>query len=196
MINKIRFSVLSSIIYSNLIFSNPVYTNFKKYMENSIGSFFRVEYGHSQFGESISEKGEIYFKSHDNIIFDNTDQRIFYTKNFIKTINKKNKQIIYDEPLVDELTIFDFIFSGNYANQFNEILSDSIYSTFNFDLESFGYTGSLKVHNISGQPKKISIKGYNSDSIIYIIFESTLEIQSFKTDTLDTLGYDFIDFRE
>jgi len=196
MIKNIRLFILLLIISSNFILSNSVYKNFKTFMEKNVGSVFKVKYGHSQFEESISEEGEIFFLSHDNFIFDNIEQRIFYSKKFIKTINKKNKQIIYDEPLDDELTIFDYIFSGNYVNQFNEIISDSIYSTFNFNLKSYDYIGSLKVHNSSGQPKKLSLKSDNSDSMIYIIFESIIGEKSFKIKSLDTQGYDNIDFRE
>ena len=137
-------------------------------MKKNVGSVFKVEYGHRQFGKSILEEGEIFFESYNNFIFDNSEQRIIHTKNIIKTINKKNKQIIYDKPLSEQLTIFDFIFTDNYINQFNEIHSDSIYSTFYFDLSSYGYNYSLKVHNISGKPKRLSLISENSDSIIYI----------------------------
>ena len=91
-------------------------------MENNLGTVFKVKYGHSQFGENVSEQGLIFFKSYKNFIFDNIDQRIVYSEDFIKTINKKNKQIIYDEPIENELTIFDFLFSGNYLDEFDNII--------------------------------------------------------------------------
>ena len=195
-IKTTKVFVLSLIISSNIILSNSVYSNFKSYMKKNVGSVFKVEYGHRQFGESIIEEGEIFFESYNNFIFDNSKQRIIYTKNIIKTINKKNKQIIYDKPLSEQLTIFDFIFTDNYVNQFNEIHSDSIYSTFNFDLDSYGYIWSLKVYNTSGKPKRLSLISDKSDSIIYINFESILKNESFNTDFVDTLGYELIDFRE
>ena len=60
------------------------------------------------------------------------------------------------------------------------LFSDSIFSSFNFKLESFGYSGSLKIHNKSGKPESLSLKSDNSDSIIYIIFESILDKQFFQ----------------
>jgi hypothetical protein len=197
MINILSFFLLFlNIINSNVALNNHIYKKFKNYMNKNLGSVFKVNYGSSQYGSSMVEKGEILFESYDNFIFDNSEQRIVFRKNFIKTINKKNKQIIYDEPLVDELTIFDFLFSKNHIDHFNEIVSDSIYSTFNFELELFNYLGSLKVRNTTGEPKMLTLKSNDSSTTSYIIFENISQQQKFSEVFSDTLDFELIDFRE
>ena len=73
-------------------------------MDDNLGSIFNIIYHQNQYNESLVSDGIICFESHKKYIFDNSIIRIIYNNTYIKTINKQNKQIIYDNLIEGEIS--------------------------------------------------------------------------------------------
>ena len=71
MIKSIRIVLLKVIIFSLAFSKNDPYSNFKKYMDQNMGSIFNISYHQSQYNERLVSEGVICFKSHKKYIFDN-----------------------------------------------------------------------------------------------------------------------------
>ena len=70
-----------------------------------MGCVIQVDYFQSYFGEEVGSSGVIYIKD-KMYIYDNEKQFIKYEDGFITTINKPNKQVVYDSINKNDVTIF------------------------------------------------------------------------------------------
>ncbi len=60
-----------------------------------------------QYNEEMKHDGFLYYYNQNNYIFDNDAQRVVFNKGQIKTINKYNKQIIWEDAMPNSFTVFD-----------------------------------------------------------------------------------------
>jgi hypothetical protein len=196
MIKSIRIVLLKVLIFSLAFSKNDPYLNFKKYMDQNMGSIFNINFYQSQYNERLVFEGVICFKSYKKYIFDNKITRIIYNNKYIKTINKQNKQIIYDEIIEGELSLFDLLFSNKRLDvSLGASLNPDI-SIINFKLKSLDIRGVLKTDNLSGEPKQLSL--FNVDSSLVSVVEIN-RIESkvdFNLKAIDTTSYELIDLRE
>ena len=196
MIKSIRIVLLKVLIFSLAFSKNDPYLNFKKYMDQNMGSIFNINFYQSQYNERLVSEGVICFKSYKKYIFDNNITRIIYNNKYIKTINKQNKQIIYDEIIEGELSLFDLLFSNKRLDvSLGASLNPDI-SIINFKLKSLDIRGVLKTDNLSGEPKQLSL--FNVDSSLVSVVEIN-RIESkvdFNLKAIDTTSYELIDLRE
>ena len=196
MIKSIRIVLLKVLIFSLAFSKNDPYMNFKKYMDQNMGSIFNINFYQSQYNERLVSEGVICFKSYKKYIFDNNITRIIYNNKYIKTINKQNKQIIYDEIIEGELSLFDLLFSNKRLDvSLGASLNPDI-SIINFKLKSLDIRGVLKTDNLSGEPKQLSL--FNVDSSLVSVVEIN-RIESkvdFNLKAIDTTSYELIDLRE
>ena len=122
--------------------------------------------------------------------------RIIYNNKYIKTINKQNKQIIYDEIIEGEVSLFDLLFSNKRLDvSLGASLNPDI-SIINFKLKSLDIRGVLKTDNLSGEPKQLSL--FNVDSSLLSVVEIN-RVESkvdFNLSAIDTTSYELIDLRE
>ena len=196
MIKSIRIVLLKVLIFSLAFSKNDPYLNFKKYMDQNMGSIFNINFYQSQYNERLVSEGVICFKSYKKYIFDNNMTRIIYNNKYIKTINKQNKQIIYDEIIEGEVSLFDLLFSNKRLDvSLGASLNPDI-SIINFKLKSLDIRGVLKTDNLSGEPKQLSL--FNVDSSLVSVVEIN-RIESkvdFNLKAIDTTSYELIDLRE
>jgi len=196
MIKSIRIVLLKVLIFSLAFSKNDPYLNFKKYMDQNMGSIFNINFYQSQYNERLVFEGVICFKSYKKYIFDNKITRIIYNNKYIKTINKQNKQIIYDEIIEGELSLFDLLFSNKRLDvSLGASLNPDI-SIINFKLKSLDIRGVLKTDNLSGEPKQLSL--FNVDSSLLSVVEIN-RVESkvdFNLSAIDTTSYELIDLRE
>ena len=196
MIKSIRIVLLKVLIFSLAFSKNDPYMNFKKYMDQNMGSIFNINFYQSQYNERLVSEGVICFKSYKKYIFDNNITRIIYNNKYIKTINKQNKQIIYDEIIEGELSLFDLLFSNKRLDvSLGASLNPDI-SIINFKLKSLDIRGVLKTDNLSGEPKQLSL--FNVDSSLVSVVEiNRIESKAdFNLKAIDTTSYELIDLRE
>ena len=106
----LSFFIISKIVLSQ----NFAYEKFQEYVKSPKGCVFKIKLEQSYNNENYVYNGVFYVKG-KTYIYDNIEQYIKYENQFITTINKLNKQIIYDSLKANDVTIFD-ILSGNQQN--------------------------------------------------------------------------------
>ena len=196
MINSIRILILKSLTISLLFSNNDAYSNFKKYMDENLGSVFNVNYQQNQYNESLVSEGIICFESYKKYIFDNSIIRIIYDNTYIKTINKQNKQIIYDNLIEGEISLFDLLFSKDRLDVLSLASSDPDNSNIKFTLESLDIMGVLKINNISGEPKQLSFFNADSSLMSFVQIKKVEDKGDFILKAIDTSFFELIDLRE
>ena len=196
MINSIRILILKSLTISLLFSNNDAYSNFKKYMDENLGSVFNVNYQQNQYNESLVSDGIICFESYKKYIFDNSIIRIIYDNTYIKTINKQNKQIIYDNLIEGEISLFDLLFSKDRLDVLSLASSDPDNSNIKFTLESLDIMGVLKINNISGEPNQLSLFNADSTLMSFVQIEKVENKDDFILKAIDTSFFELIDLRE
>ena len=196
MISSIRILILKTLIISLVFSKNDAYSNFKKYMDENLGSVFIVNYQQNQYDESLVSEGIICFESYKKYIFDNSRIRIIYDNTYIKTINKQNKQIIYDNIIEGEISLFDLLFSKNRLDVLSLASSDPDNSIIKFTLESLDIMGVLKINNISGEPNQLSLFNADSTLMSFVQIKKVENKDDFILKAIDTSFFELIDLRE
>ena len=196
MINLIRILILKSLIISLVFSKNDAYSNFRKYMDENLGSVFNVNYHQNQYNESLVSDGIICFESYKKYIFDNSIIRIIYDNTYIKTINKQNKQIIYDNLIEGEISLFDLLFSKNRLDVLSLVSSDPENSIIKFTLESLDIMGVLKINNMSGEPNQLSLFNADSSLMSFVHIKKVEDKGDFILKAIDTSFFELIDLRE
>ena len=196
MISSIRILILKTLIISLVFSKNDAYSNFKKYMDENLGSVFIVNYQQNQYDESLVSEGIICFESYKKYIFDNSRIRIIYDNTYIKTINKQNKQIIYDNLIEGEISLFDLLFSKDRLDVLSLASSDPDNSIIKFTLESLDIMGVLKVNNISGEPNQLSLFNADSTLMSFVQIKKVENKDDLILKAIDTSFFELIDLRE
>ena len=139
----------------NVLFSQDIaYKNFQTYVQSSNGSIFNIEYQQNYLREKIESSGKFY--SQNNMyIFDNEIQCIKYENGVIKTINKINKQIIYDAVNERDVTIFDILIGKDDNIQINDSIIEKNGIKIPFTIKELDINGSILTSHINGLPKSI-----------------------------------------
>jgi hypothetical protein len=175
---------------------NDAYSNFRKYMDENLGSVFNISYHQNQYNESLVSDGIICFESYKKYIFDNSIIRIIYDNTYIKTINKQNKQIIYDNLIEGEISLFDLLFSKNRLDVLSLVSSDPENSIIKFTLESLDIMGVLNINNISGEPNQLSLFNADSSLMSFVHIKKIEDKDDFILKAIDTSFFELIDLRE
>ena len=95
-------------------FSDP-YQTFLKFINESGSLKMSLEFYQIQYGDHFDTAGDFYYLRDQYYFFDDAVQRIIFQDDEIFTISKINKQIILDNIIPGEVTIFD-ILSGEKNN--------------------------------------------------------------------------------
>lgn len=177
-----------------VISQNIAYEMFQEYVKSSRGCILNIKLKQSYFDETLVFNG-VFYKKADTYIFDTPQQYVKYENQYITTINKLNKQVIYDSLKKDYATIFD-ILSGNEQNIFfHPFIEKTERFNIPFEIELWGIKGTISIGKIDGSPKKIS---FTQDEDI----EVDIDIVSSKNDsevnlpTYDIMGYEVINLIE
>ena len=130
------------------------YKNFQTYVQSSNGSIFNIEYQQNYFRKKIESSGKFYSKN-NMYIYDNEIQCIKYEDGVIQTINKINKQIIYDAVNERDVTIFDILIGKDDNIQINDSIIEKNGIKIPFTIKELDINGSILTSHINGLPKSI-----------------------------------------
>ena len=92
------FLVLVKIAFSQ----NVEYEKFQKFVQSPNGCVLNINVKHSYFDKTVVSSGVFYAKD-KMYIYDNEEQYIKYDNQYITTINKIHKQVVYD--LINESNV-------------------------------------------------------------------------------------------
>jgi len=177
-----------------LLSQNTAYEKFQKYIQSPMGCVIGIEYFQSYFEEKVGSSGIFYIKG-KMYIYDNEKQFIKYEDGFITTINKPNKQVVYDFINENDMTIFD-ILTGNNKNIHidDEVIENNkIRILFNVDL--WGIKGSIWISQQDGSPEKVTLI-QDEDLKISIDIKSITNRVEFNPPKYDILDYEVINLIE
>ena len=186
--------ILLIFLVKSLYSQNTAFVNFQNYVKDPEGFRININYIQEYYGEKFESSG-LFFCKDDSYTFDNIYQRITYTDSSITTINKNAKQVIYDSPSLDDVTIFD-ILAGKMKNvQIKDSFIDKQSNCIPFFIDKWDIQGKLWTNIINGAPKRIILN--QGEEIKVEIIISLLD-DSMDTDLLyyDIKNCEIIDLRE
>ena len=171
------------------------YQQFLDYMNAKGGRILEIEFYQEQFGERFESNGTFFYLGKRYYTFDALDQRITFNNGEITTINKVGKQVVYDQAIPGEVTIFDILTGTNKSLQTGETLLEKNGFRIPFTLLDWEMHGTIRTIPDSGKPKEIILKT-DENSEIWIKIVSVESVKGRDVTTIDLTEYEIIDLRE
>ena len=182
------------LVFTKVLFSqNTAYEKFQEYVQSPSGCVIRVDYLQSYSGEEVGSSGVLYIKD-KMYIYDNEKQFVKYEDGFITTINKLNKQIVYDSINKNDITIFDIFTGNNSINIVDEIIENNKIKIL-FNIELWGIKGSIWISQQDGSPEKVTFI-QDEDLKIHIDIKSIANKVAFNPPKYDISDYEVINLIE
>lgn len=183
------------IIFHSLLIGNDSYIKFQEFMNIDNGRVLDISFFQTQGNETITSNGLFYYYGKSYYVYDDYSQRIVYDKESIETINKLEKQIVYDKNIKNSLNILDILGGKTDGMEFEEILIEKDGIRIPFILEEPEISGNIWTNPTTGAPNKIILEFADHFSI-KIIINYIYSYSVKKLPVLDTDGYEIIDLRE
>lgn len=184
------FFIITKFIFSQ----NVAYERFQEYVKSPKGCVLHIKFSQSYYDETSISNG-VFYKKGGTYIYDDSRQCVKYENQVITTINKLNKQIIFDTMNKNNATIFD-ILSGNKQNIFfYPSVTEKDRINIPFEIELWGIKGSIWTDKIDGAPKKISFTQDNDVKVDIEILSSTND-SLFNPPIYDFKDYEVINLIE
>jgi len=184
------FLVLTKVLFSQ----TTAYEKFQKYVQSPNGCVLWIEYYQSYLDKKRVSSGVFYAKE-KMYIYDNIEQYISYEDGFITTINKTNKQVVYDSINKKDVTIFDILIGNNKSIYLENPIIENNQIQIPFSIEIWGIKGSIWVNQVDGAPEKVAFI-QDKDIKVHIDIKSSLNSSEFNPPTYDILEYEVINLIE
>ena len=173
---------------------NP-YKTFQMYMNTPQGRVMNINFTHEQDNQHLKSNGIFYYFKENNYIYDDKFQRIRYLQEYIQTINKKEKQIIYDANISKDFNVLNLLTGSSNEIRIGETLIEKDGMRIPFSFKDLNISGIIWTVPSTGAPKKIIINLSMESKILIKIYP--LKSDNRKTlKILDTKDYEIIDLRE
>ena len=194
MINKISKIILFSFIIGTKIYSDP-YQNFLDFLENINFKKLEITYSQVQYGNHYFAEGDLYIFSQGFYCYDDAEKQIVITQDSVVSINKRNKQVIYDDRITNSFSILDLLTNPTLNIEVDSVTNKNSMSIIDIHVPKLDLKGIMFLDFHSGQPQRISLKNES-------IYNFNLEIgqmTDFKMDDFPKVkltNYEVIDLRE
>ena len=175
-------------------FSDP-YQTFLKFINESGSLKMSLEFYQIQYGDHFDTAGDFYYLRDQYYFFDDTSQRIIFQDGEISTISKINKQIILDNIIPGEVTIFDILSGKNEFIVPRDAILEKGYYKIPFTIPSWELSGMIRVLPTSGRPLEIKLSS-GPDQETRIIINSAEPWDSNSIPEIDLTDFEKIDLRE
>ena len=173
---------------------NP-YQKFQRYMNVNEGHLLNIQISQSLADQHFNSNGILYYFQNREYVFDSTSERITYKDGEIETLNKAEKQIIYDSDIENNLNIFDlFSGKGNHIKIRDSFIENKIQIT-KFFLDDWDMKGTIWTVPATGKPKKITLN-LSVDETVSLNISSSKIISTMEIPDIDISEYEIIDLRE
>jgi hypothetical protein len=192
-VNRIGF--LFGLTVSILLAQLDPYQAFMAYMIEPGGKIMEIEFSQEQYGERYESSGTFFYFGKKRYTFDAVDQRISYNNGIITTINKSQKQVIHDQAVPGEVTIFDVLTGEGKSIQTGEPIIEKGMFRIPFTLLEWEMKGVIRVVPVTGEPREVILSSGEVDEIrIRISSSEPANGKSVTEIDLDT--FEIIDLRE
>lgn len=188
-----KIDLIYLVLFTKL-YSNP-YQNFLNFLQNINDTKVEIVFNQFQYGEYFSTKGDLYIFSKDFYCYEDSEKQILINKDTVTSINKIIKQVIYDERVDDNFSIFDLLTGANLNIEIDSIRNEEGVDIINIRILDLNLKGELYVDSVVGKPREINLKNSSQNEFSIKIGDMI----HFKRDSfpkIDLKFYEVIDFRE
>ena len=191
---------MKTIIYLSLFFSyvcggQSPYQKFQTYMNANEGYLLNIKISQSQINQHFNSAGTLYYFQNKEYVFDSIKERITYKNGTIRTVNKVEKQIIYDSDIENNLNIFDLFSLKENRIEIKDSFIENEMQIIIFFLDDWGINAKMWTNPITGKPKRILINLSVDESISLDIISSKIA-SKMEVPIIDVNDYEIIDLRE
>jgi|TARA_B110000438_G_scaffold11314_2_gene11231 hypothetical protein len=158
------------------------------------GVSINVKIDQMQFDLKSSDLGLIEIMDKDNYLLDFSNETVFVSDGIIKTFNKVNNQLIIDQLIEGDITIFDLL-TGDFKDVLFENPDQRGNSIFvNFNIKMMGYSGFIKTKE-NGEPLELKVK-YGPDQFLLLTVTNYIKGNLKLINEFNPLNAEIIDLRE
>ena len=163
-------------------------------MNHKDGISINVIIDQLQFDAKSFDSGDIEIIDKDNYLLSFPNETIFVSQGTIKTWNKLNNQLIIDQLIEGDITIFDLLTGDFKEVSFESPKKNRNFIIVDFNIEMMGYSGYIKTKD-NGEPIELKVK-YGPNQFLL------LKVKSFAVGNLklikefNPLNVEVIDLRE
>ena len=163
-------------------------------MNHEDGISINVSIDQLQFDAKSFDSGDIEIIDKDNYLLSFPNETIFVSQGTIKTWNKISNQLIIDQLIEGDITIFDLLTGDFKEVSFEDPKKNRNFIIVDFNIEMMGYSGYIKTRN-NGEPIELKVK-YGPNQFLL------LKVKSFAVGNLklikefNPLNVEVIDLRE
>ena len=188
-----KIDLIYLVLFTKL-YSNP-YQNFLSFLQNINDTKVEIVFNQFQYGEYFSTKGDLYIFSKDFYCYEDSEKQILINKDTVTSINKIIKQVIYDERVDDNFSIFDLLTGANLNIEIDSIRNEKGMDIINIRILDLNLKGELYVDSVVGKPREINLKN-SSQNEFNIKIGDMIYFQRDSFPKIDLKYYEVIDFRE
>ena len=163
-------------------------------MNHKDGISINVIIDQLQFDAKSFDSGDIEIIDKDNYLLSFPNETIFVSQGTIKTWNKLSNQLIIDQLIEGDITIFDLLTGDFKEVSFEAPKKNRNFIIVDFNIEMMGYSGYIKTRD-NGEPIELKVK-YGPNQFLL------LKVKSFAVGNLklikefNPLNVEVIDLRE
>ena len=163
-------------------------------MNHEDGISINVSIDQLQFDAKSFDSGDIEIIDKDNYLLSFPNETIFVSQGTIKTWNKLNNQLIIDQLIEGDITIFDLLTGDFKEVSFEAPKKNRNFIIVDFNIEMMGYSGYIKTRD-NGEPIELKVK-YGPNQFLLLTVKSFTVGNLKLIKEFNPLNVEVIDLRE
>ena len=149
--------------------SNPWKEKFISAMNNQRGVSITVEIEQKQFDTNSVERGTIEIVKKDHYLLDTSSETVVVMGDTIQTWNKQSNQLIIDQTIEGDFSIFNLLTGGFESVIFSKPIVREKQVSMHYDIPTMGYEGKIIIKK-NGRPIELKIQyGSNQNVTMKIL---------------------------
>ena len=149
--------------------SNPWKEKFISAMNNQRGVSITVEIEQKQFDTNSVERGTIEIVKKDHYLLDTSSETVVVMGDTIQTWNKQSNQLIIDQTIEGDFSIFNLLTGGFESVIFSKPIVREKHVSMHYDIPTMGYEGKIIIKK-NGRPIELKIQyGSNQNVTMKIL---------------------------
>ena len=137
--------------------SNPWKEKFISAMNDPRGVSITVEIEQKQFDTNSVERGTIEIVKKDHYLLDTSSETVVVMGDTIQTWNKQSNQLIIDQTIEGDFSIFNLLTGGFESVIFSKPIVREKQVSMHYDIPTMGYEGKIIIKK-NGQPIELKIQ--------------------------------------
>ena len=137
--------------------SNPWKEKFISAMNDPRGVSITVEIEQKQFDTNSVERGTIEIVKKDHYLLDTSSETVVVMGDTIQTWNKQSNQLIIDQTIEGDFSIFNLLTGGFESVIFSKLIVREKQVSMHYDIPTMGYEGKIIIKK-NGRPIELKIQ--------------------------------------